>query len=77
LLREWQTWHLFRNLGFIRGTIFSVAPEGNARPSIYTRNQINALPLLELCSRGVMTVRMTYTCRAGWEELIIASAYLP
>jgi hypothetical protein len=58
------------------GTIFSVAPEGNARSCIYTRNHINALPLLELCSRDVTVVRMTYTCRGRW-ELIVASAYLP
>jgi hypothetical protein len=58
------------------GTIFSVAPEGNARTCIYTRNQINALLLLELCSRDVTAVRMTYTCGGSWEELIIASAYL-
>jgi hypothetical protein len=59
------------------GTIFSVAPEGNARSCIYTRNQINALPLLELCSRDVTKVRMTYICGGRWEELIVASAYLP
>jgi hypothetical protein len=59
------------------GTIFSVAPEGNARSCIYTRNQINALLLLELCSRDVTAVRMTYTGEGGWEELIVASAYLP
>jgi hypothetical protein len=35
------------------------------------------LPLLELCSRDVMAVRMTYTCEGGVEELIVASAYLP
>jgi hypothetical protein len=58
------------------GTIFSVVPEGNARSCIYTRNQINVLPLLELCSRDVTAVRMTYTCGGSWEELIIASAYL-
>jgi splicing factor 45 len=59
------------------GTIFSVAPEGNARSCIYTRNQINALPLLELCSRDVTAVRMTNTCGGRWEELFVASAYLP
>jgi hypothetical protein len=32
---------------------------------------------LELCSRDVTGVRLTYTCGESWEELIIASAYLP
>jgi glycine cleavage system aminomethyltransferase T len=31
---------------------------------------------LELCSRDVTVVRMTYTGEEGWEELIVASAYL-
>jgi hypothetical protein len=44
------------------GTIFSAAPEGNSRSCIYTRNHVNALLLLELCSRDVTAVRMTYTC---------------
>jgi hypothetical protein len=68
-----------QNRGFSNsgGTIFSVAPEGNPRSCIYVRNHINALPLLELCSRYVTTVRMTYMRRGSWEELIINSAYLP
>jgi hypothetical protein len=32
---------------------------------------------LEHCSRDVTVVRMTYTCGGNWEELVIASAYLP
>jgi hypothetical protein len=40
-------------------------------------NHINALPLLELCSRDATTVRITYTYRGRSEELIVASAYLP
>jgi hypothetical protein len=58
------------------GTVYPVAPGNNARSCIYIRNQINALPLLELCSRDATTVRMTHTYR-GREELIVASAYLP
>jgi hypothetical protein len=59
------------------GTICFVAPENNARPCIYIRNHINALPLLQFCSRDATTVRITYTYGGGCEELIIASAYLP
>jgi hypothetical protein len=43
------------------GTFYSVVPENNARSCIYVRNHINALPLLEFCSRDTITVRMTYT----------------
>jgi hypothetical protein len=58
------------------GTIYSVAPENNARSYIYVRNHINALALLEFCSRDAATVRITYTYGGGCKELIIASAYL-
>jgi hypothetical protein len=40
------------------GTIFSVAPEGKARPSIYIRNHINALPLVKFSSRDTTRVRV-------------------
>jgi hypothetical protein len=63
-----------RNTG---GTVYSVAPDNNASSCIYIRNHINALPLLEFCSRDTTTVRKTYTYRGGCEELIIASTYLP
>lgn len=43
------------------GTIFPVAPQGNARYWIYVRNHINALSLSEFCSRDGTTVRMTHT----------------
>jgi hypothetical protein len=69
--------------GQIRGltnsgrTIYSVAPENNARSYTYVRNHINALPLLEFCSGDATMVRITYTYGGGSEELIVASAYLP
>jgi hypothetical protein len=66
-----------RSLTNSGGTIYSVAPENNARSCIYVRNHINALPLLEFCSRDTTTVRITYTYGGGCEELIVASAYLP
>jgi hypothetical protein len=78
--------HLFRELWIYRGqirgltnsggTIYSVAPENNARSCIYVTNQINNLPLLQFCSRDATMVRITYTYGGGCEELIIASAYL-
>jgi hypothetical protein len=47
--------------GQIRGgTIFSVAPKGNARFCVYVRSHINALPMMELCCRDTAIVRMTY-----------------
>jgi hypothetical protein len=56
------------------GTFYSVAPENNARSSIFVRNQINALPLLEFCSRDTTTVGITYTYCGGCKELTVASA---
>jgi hypothetical protein len=43
---------------------------------VFIRNNINALPLLEFCSRDTTTVRIIYTYRGGRKELIVASAYL-
>jgi hypothetical protein len=60
-----------------RGTVYSVAPENNARSCIYVRNHINALSLLEFCSKDATMVRITYTYSGSCEELIVASAYLP
>jgi hypothetical protein len=66
-----------RGLTNIGGTVYSAAPENNARSCIYIRSHINALPLLELCSRDAATVRITYTYGGVCEELTVASAYLP
>jgi hypothetical protein len=60
-----------------KGTVYSVAPENNARSDIFARSHINALPLLEFSSRNGKTVRITYTYSGVGEELIVASAYLP
>jgi hypothetical protein len=49
----------------------------NSRSCIYIRNHINALPLLEFCSRDATTARITYTYGGGIRELVISSAYLP
>jgi hypothetical protein len=38
---------------------------------------INALPLLEFCSRDSTMVRITYTYGRVCEELIVASDYFP
>jgi hypothetical protein len=43
----------------------------------YIRNHINALPLLEFCSRHATTVRITYTYGGGNRELVVSSSYLP
>jgi hypothetical protein len=58
-------------------TIYSVVPGNNARSCIYVRNHINALSLLEFCSRDATTVRITYTYGGCCEELNVASAYFP
>jgi hypothetical protein len=66
-----------RGLTNFGGTVYSVAPENNARYCIYIRNHINALPLLEFCSRDATTVRIIYTFGGVCKELIVVSAYLP
>jgi hypothetical protein len=38
---------------------------------------VNALPLLEFCSRDATTLRITYAYGGGCEELTVASPYLP
>jgi hypothetical protein len=58
-----------------RGTVYSAVPENNARSCDYIRSHINALPLLEFCSRDATTVRITYTYGKVCEELIVPSAY--
>ncbi|PNF38780.1 hypothetical protein B7P43_G12820 [Cryptotermes secundus] len=61
-----------RGLNNTRGTVFSIIPSNNARSCVYTRNHVNALPLLELCTRNT-----TYPYREGRKEQIVASVYLP
>jgi hypothetical protein len=58
-------------------TVYSATPEANVKYWIYVRNHINALPVLEFCSRDTTTVRMTYTLVGVYEELVVTSAYLP
>jgi hypothetical protein len=66
-----------RGLTSIGGTVCTAVPGNNARSCIYIKNDINAMPLLELYSRDATAVRITHMCRGGSKELIVASAYLP
>jgi splicing factor 45 len=66
-----------RGLTNTGGTVYSAVPENNARSCIYVRSHINALPLLEFCSRDATMVRITYTYGGLCEELIVASAFFP
>jgi hypothetical protein len=43
----------------IRGALFSAGPDIAPRSCIFVRNKIHAFPLLELCSKDVMMVRIT------------------
>jgi splicing factor 45 len=65
-----------RGLNISGGTIYAVAPGKNSRSCIYIRNHINALPLLEFCSRAATTVRIIYMYEGGNRELVVTSAYL-
>ncbi|XP_023727683.1 uncharacterized protein LOC111875571 [Cryptotermes secundus] len=64
-----------RGLTNTGGTVYSAVPGNNARSCVYIRNHINALPLLELCSRDATVVRTIYKYRGGSRELIVASVY--
>jgi splicing factor 45 len=70
---KWQV----RGLTNVSGTLYTVAQGKNSRSSIYIRNNINALPLLEFCSRDATTLRITYTYGGGNRELVVSSAHLP
>jgi hypothetical protein len=58
------------------GTIYAVAPGKNSRSCIYIRIHINALLLLDFCSRDPTTGRITYAYGGGNRELVVTSAYL-
>jgi hypothetical protein len=76
LIQEpWIYRGLIRGLTNLGGTVFSVVPGGNVRSCIFVKNHINALLLLEFCSRDATTVRITGGGDCG--ELIVASVYLP
>ncbi|PNF17226.1 hypothetical protein B7P43_G05220 [Cryptotermes secundus] len=66
-----------RGLTNTGGTVYSVVPSNDARSCVYIRNHVNALPLLELCSRDTTEVSITYPYQEGSKELIVASVYLP
>jgi splicing factor 45 len=59
------------------GTVYSAAPCNNIRSCTYIWSLINALPLLEFCSRDTTMVRITHAYGGIHEELIVTSAYLP
>jgi hypothetical protein len=59
------------------GKLFSAGPGIAPRAYIFVRNTIQAFPLLELCSRDVMTVRLLFDGGRSIRELIVTSAYLP
>jgi hypothetical protein len=61
--KPWLYKAQIRGLTNTGGKVYSVAPGNNGRSCIYIRNHINALPLLELCSRDATTVRITHILR--------------
>lgn len=44
---------------------------------LFVRCTVHAIPLLDLCSRDVTVVELTYTRRGSKWELIVTSANLP
>jgi hypothetical protein len=77
LQKPWTYRGQVRGLTNSGGTIYSVAPEKNARSCIYVRNYINDLSLLKFRCRDSTTVRITFTHGGGSKESIVASAYRP
>jgi hypothetical protein len=59
------------------GMLFSARPGIDSRACILARNTIQAFPLLELCSRGVVMVRLSFNGGGSIRDLIVTSAYLP
>jgi hypothetical protein len=57
--------------------LFSAGPGIDSRACILVRNTIQAFPLLELCSRDVVTVRLSFKGGESIGDLIVTSAYLP
>jgi hypothetical protein len=58
------------------GTLFAAGPGFAPRACIFVRNTIHTFPLLELCSRDVTTVRLSFKGGGGIRKLIVTSAYL-
>jgi splicing factor 45 len=59
------------------GILFSAGPGIDSRACISVRNTIQAFPLLELCSRDVVMVRLSFNGEGSIRDLIVTSAYLP
>jgi hypothetical protein len=59
------------------GTLFSAGPRTAPRACNFARNTIQAFPLLELCSRDITTVRLSFNREGSLRELTVTSAYLP
>jgi hypothetical protein len=55
--------------------ILSVTSKENVIFSIYVRVCINVLPLLKICSRDKIMVRMTHASGGSRKELIVTSAF--
>jgi hypothetical protein len=49
----------------------------DSRAYILVRNTIQAFPLLELCSRDVVMVRLSFHGEGSTRDLTVTSAYLP
>ena len=59
-----------RGLHNTTGILFSVGHSIAPISCIFARNMVQAFPLLELCSRDVTTVKMTYT-RGSIQNLLL------
>jgi hypothetical protein len=78
LIQEpWVYGDQIRGLSNRWGMLFSAGPGILSRACILVRKTIQAFPLLELCSRDVVVVRISFNRGESIMDLIITSAYLP
>ena len=57
--------------------LFPAGPGIDSRACILVRNTIQAFPLLELCSRDVVMVRLSFNGGRSIRDLTVTSEYLP
>jgi hypothetical protein len=74
---SWVYGDQIRGLCNRRGMLFSAEPGIAPKACIFVTNTMQACPLLELSSRDVMTVKLSFNVAGSIRELTVTSAYLP
>ena len=78
LIQEpWVNKGLIKGFSKVGGIIISPTNEYIPRTCIYVRNIVNAMPLLEFCSRDLTTAKIILKKEGHQQEIFVVSAYLP